>query len=86
MAPLAGARLCFHDGQHFVIQCGDSVYEFSPDAAAGELQRSILRRIQLDNLPAECQEISRNALALVWQHWQGGADQTETELTQEDPQ
>lgn len=87
-APLPEVRWCFHDEQHFVIQRGNSVYEFSPDAAAGELQRSILQRIRLDNLPAECQQISQDALALLWRHWQEGAHETEaeTDLTQGDPQ
>ena len=65
-AALPGARLTVHDAPHFVIRNGNAVYEFSPDAAAGQLQRQVLLRIRQEDLPEAHAEIARAALATLW--------------------
>jgi len=69
---LPGARMHFHSGRHFAIEHGHSVYEFSPDAAIGDWQRDIFRRIGLQHLSDESQRVTESALAQLWQHWHTG--------------
>ena len=80
-AELPGARLVLHDANHFVLKNGNQIYEFSPEASAGALQRQVLRRIGQEQLPEACQEISRAALATLWRHWQAHAADSTQEQT-----
>lgn len=60
---LPGARICLHEGRHFVIRHGEMLYEFSPDEAAVALQAGVMQRVRQDGLVPLCAGIAAEALA-----------------------